>query len=115
LRDPKSCVALCCLLETRCWIIAVPLCHTEKQSDLEFSLDPKNVLVANEEQAKGTVGHVPVYPQEVAKRALELNASAIILVHNHPSGDLTPSQSDISMTHQIQRAYVHTSRLPHNR
>jgi DNA repair protein RadC len=67
-------------------------------------LDPKNVLIPDEEQAKGTVGHVPVYPQEVAKRALELNASAIILVHNHPSGDPTPSQSDISMTHQIQRA-----------
>ena len=53
-------------------------------------LDTKNVLIADEEQAKGTVGHVPVYPQEVAKRALELNASAIILVHNHRSGDPTP-------------------------
>jgi len=62
------------------------------------------VLIADEEQAKGTVDHVPVYPQEVAKRALELNASAIILVHNHPSGDPTPSQSDITMTQQIQLA-----------
>mgnify|MGYP000259210915 CR=1 FL=1 len=53
-------------------------------------LNTKNVLITDEEQAKGTVGHVPVYPQEVAKRALELNASAIILVHNHPSGDHTP-------------------------
>ena len=67
-------------------------------------LNTKNVLITDEEQAKGTVGHVPVYPQEVAKRALELNAIAIILVHNYPSGDPTTSQSDISMTHQIQRA-----------
>ena len=48
--------------------------------------------------------HVPVYPREIAKRALELNASALILVHNHPSGDPTPSQSDIDMTTQVQRA-----------
>ena len=67
-------------------------------------LDRKNVLIADEAQAKGTVDHVPVYPREVAKRALELNASAIILVHNHPSGDPTPSQSDISMTEQIDMA-----------
>ena len=62
------------------------------------------MLITDEEQAKGTVDHVPVYPREVAKRALELNASAIILVHNHPSGDPTPSQSDITMTQQIQLA-----------
>jgi len=67
-------------------------------------LDRKNVLIADEPQAKGTVDHVPVYPREVAKRALELNASAIILVHNHPSGDPTPSQADISMTEQIDMA-----------
>ena len=67
-------------------------------------LDRKNVLIADEPQAKGTVDHVPVYPREVAKRALELNASAIILVHNHPSGDPTPSQADISMTEQIDLA-----------
>lgn len=64
-------------------------------------LDAKNVLIADEEQAKGTVNHVPVYPREVAKRALELNASAIILVHNHPSGDPSPSRADIDMTAQI--------------
>jgi DNA repair protein RadC len=62
------------------------------------------VLIADEEQAKSTADHVPVYPREVAKRALELNASAIILVHNHPSGDPTPSDSDITMTQQIQLA-----------
>jgi DNA repair protein RadC len=67
-------------------------------------LDRKNILIADEEQARGTVDHVPVYPREVAKRALELNASAIILVHNHPSGDPTPSQADIDMTEQIELA-----------
>ncbi|MCK4713104.1 MAG: hypothetical protein KAT26_09515, partial [Marinosulfonomonas sp.] len=59
---------------------------------------------ADEEQAKGTIDHVPVYPREVVKRALELNASALILVHNHPSGDPTPSDEDITMTNQIQDA-----------
>jgi DNA repair protein RadC len=67
-------------------------------------LDRKNVLVADEEQARGTVDHVPVYPREVVKRALELNASALILVHNHPSGDPTPSKADIEMTRQIELA-----------
>lgn len=67
-------------------------------------LDRKNVLIADEEQARGTVDHVPVYPREVVKRALELNASALILVHNHPSGDPTPSRADIDMTQQIERA-----------
>jgi DNA repair protein RadC len=67
-------------------------------------LDRKNVLIADEEQAKGTVDHVPVYPREVAKRALELNASALILVHNHPSGDPTPSEADIAMTEAIETA-----------
>jgi DNA repair protein RadC len=67
-------------------------------------LDAKNVLIADEEQARGTVNHVPVYPREVAKRALEVNASAIILVHNHPSGDPSPSRADIEMTAQIEDA-----------
>jgi DNA repair protein RadC len=67
-------------------------------------LDRKNVLIADEPQAKGTVDHVPVYPREVARRALELNASALILVHNHPSGDPTPSEADIAMTEQIDLA-----------
>jgi DNA repair protein RadC len=67
-------------------------------------LERKNVLVADEEQAKGTIDHVPVYPREVVKRALELNASALLLVHNHPSGDPTPSDADITMTNQIQDA-----------
>jgi DNA repair protein RadC len=67
-------------------------------------LDRKNVLIADEAQQKGTVDHVPVYPREVVKRALELNASALILVHNHPSGDPTPSQADILMTQKIIEA-----------
>ena len=64
-------------------------------------LDRKNVLIADEVQQKGTVDHTPVYPREVVKRALELNASALILVHNHPSGDPTPSGADIEMTRRI--------------
>lgn len=64
-------------------------------------LDRKNRLIADEEQQRGTVDHTPVYPREVVKRALELSASAIILVHNHPSGDATPSSGDIAMTKEI--------------
>ncbi len=67
-------------------------------------LDRKNVLIADEVQQRGTVDHTPVYPREIIKRALELSASAIILVHNHPSGDPTPSQTDIDMTRQIVEA-----------
>ncbi|GAB4519186.1 MAG: DNA repair protein RadC [Parvularculaceae bacterium] len=67
-------------------------------------LDKKNRLIADEIQQRGTVDHTPVYPREVVKRALELGASAIILVHNHPSGDVTPSKADIDMTHKIRDA-----------
>jgi DNA repair protein RadC len=67
-------------------------------------LDPKNRLIADEAQAKGTVNHTPVYPREVVKRALELHATALILVHNHPSGDPTPSRADMEMTTQIRDA-----------
>lgn len=67
-------------------------------------LDRKNILIADEVQARGTVDHTPVYPREIVKRALELGASAVILVHNHPSGDPTPSQADIEMTRQITAA-----------
>lgn len=80
------------------------MAHRETEQFRLLFLDRKNVLIADEEQAKGTVDHVPVYPREVVKRALELNASALILVHNHPSGDPTPSQADISMTMQIRDA-----------
>ncbi len=67
-------------------------------------LDKKNILIADEVQQRGTIDHTPVYPREVVKRALELGASAIILVHNHPSGDPTPSRADIEMTNQIVAA-----------
>ena len=64
-------------------------------------LDKRNALIADEVQGIGTVDHTPVYPREVVRRALELSASAVILVHNHPSGDPTPSQADILMTREI--------------
>jgi DNA repair protein RadC len=67
-------------------------------------LDRKNILIADEVQARGTVDHTPVYPREIIKRALEHSASAIILVHNHPSGDPTPSKADIEMTREIAAA-----------
>ncbi len=67
-------------------------------------LDSRNRLLADEAQARGTVNHTPVYPREVVKRALELHATALILVHNHPSGDPTPSREDVRMTEQIRDA-----------
>ncbi len=67
-------------------------------------LDRKNMVIADEEQQRGTVDHTPVYPREVVRRALELQASAVIMVHNHPSGDPTPSKADIEMTKQVRDA-----------
>jgi DNA repair protein RadC len=67
-------------------------------------MDTRNRLLADEAQARGTVNHTPVYPREVVKRALELQATAIILVHNHPSGDPTPSRDDIEMTREVKQA-----------
>jgi DNA repair protein RadC len=67
-------------------------------------LNRKNMLIADEIQQRGTVDHTPVYPREVIKRALELGATAMILVHNHPSGDPTPSPADIEMTHEVRDA-----------
>lgn len=91
------------------WDALLEYCQTAMaHRDLEqfrvLYLDRKNVLMADEAQADGTVDHVPVYPREVVKRALELNASALILIHNHPSGDPTPSQADIDMTYAIRAA-----------
>lgn len=91
------------------WDALLNYCHTtmshlETEQFRVLFLDRKNVLIADEEQARGTVNHVPVYPREVVKRALELNASALILVHSHPSGDPTPSEADITMTRRIQDA-----------
>ncbi len=67
-------------------------------------LDRKNALIRHERQQRGTVDHTPVYVREVVKRALELGASALILVHNHPSGDPTPSRADIAVTRDIAKA-----------
>jgi DNA repair protein RadC len=91
------------------WTALVDYCHTamshrETEEFRVLYLDRKNELIADEAQAKGTVDHVPVYPRDVVKRALELNASALILVHNHPSGDPTPSEADIQMTYRIRDA-----------
>ncbi len=77
--------------------------HKTEQFRLLF-LDRKNVLIKDEMQQRGTVDHTPVYPREVVKRALELQASALIMVHNHPSGDVTPSRADIDMTRQVREA-----------
>ena len=81
---------------------AMARCETEEFRVL--FLDRKNHLIADEVQNRGTVDHTPVYPREIIKRALELSASSIILVHNHPSGDPTPSKTDIAMTREIAGA-----------
>lgn len=77
--------------------------ETSEQARVLF-LDRKNKLIADEIIGRGTVDHAPVYPREIAKRALELAASAVILVHNHPSGDPTPSRADIDLTRDIEKA-----------
>ncbi|SMH53548.1 RadC family protein [Azospirillum agricola] len=83
---------------------AAAMAHEPTEQFRLLFLDRKNILIADEVQQRGTVDHTPVYPREVAKRALELAASAVILVHNHPSGDPTPSRADIEMTKEIVRA-----------
>jgi DNA repair protein RadC len=88
------------------WGAVLDYCRTamafaDKEHFRILFLDKRNTLIADELQQSGTVDHTPVYPREVVKRAIELAATAIILVHNHPSGDPTPSQADIRMTRQI--------------
>ena len=75
--------------------------HETREQFRVIFLDRKNQLIADEVMGHGTVDHAPVYPREIARRALELAASALILVHNHPSGDTTPSRADIDMTREI--------------
>jgi DNA repair protein RadC len=82
----------------------IALAHLPQERFHLLFLDRKNVLIADEVQQTGTIDHTPVYPREVVKRALELHASAIIMVHNHPSGDPTPSQADIDMTGRVRDA-----------
>jgi DNA repair protein RadC len=77
------------------------MAHCEREAFRVLFLDKKNQLIADEVMNQGTVDHAPVYPREVMRRALELAASAVILVHNHPSGDQTPSSADIEMTRKI--------------
>jgi DNA repair protein RadC len=79
----------------------VALAHESREQFRVLFLDKKNQLIADEVMNRGTVDHAPVYPREVVRRALELAASAVILVHNHPSGDPTPSGPDIDMTRQV--------------
>ena len=80
------------------------MAHETKEHFRILFLNKKNELIADEIQGSGTVDHTPVYAREVMKRSLELGATAIILMHNHPSGDAKPSQADIDMTHKIIRA-----------
>jgi DNA repair protein RadC len=80
------------------------LAHAAREEFRVLFLDKKNQLILDERMNRGTVDHAPVYPREVVRRALELNASALILVHNHPSGDPTPSAADVEMTRQIVEA-----------
>jgi DNA repair protein RadC len=77
------------------------MAFADKEELRVLYLDKRNGLIADEVQQTGTVDHTPVYPREIVKRALELSATAIILVHNHPSGDPTPSRADIAMTRQV--------------
>ena len=88
------------------WSAVLDYCRTamafaDKEQFRILFLDKRNHLIADEAQQSGTVDHTPVYPREVVKRALELSATAVVLVHNHPSGDPTPSRADIQMTQQI--------------
>ena len=78
------------------------MAHDRTEALRILFLDTKNTLIADEQQQTGTVNHTPMYPREVMKRALELGATAMIMVHNHPSGDPTPSQADIRMTHELR-------------
>jgi DNA repair protein RadC len=91
------------------WTAVLDYCRAamafaEREQFRILFLDKKNGLIADEVQGEGTVDHTPVYPREVIKRALELAASAVILVHNHPSGDPTPSAADIDMTRRLIEA-----------
>ena len=88
------------------WSAVLDYCRTAQAfAEVEefriLFLDKRNQLIADEVQQRGTVDHTPVYPREVVKRALELSATAVVLVHNHPSGDPTPSRADVQMTQQI--------------
>ncbi|MDB5444154.1 MAG: repair protein [Phenylobacterium sp.] len=84
--------------------VKTALAHEAREQFRVLFLDKKNQLIADEVMNRGTVDHAPVYPREIMRRALELAASAVILVHNHPSGDPTPSAADVDMTRQVIEA-----------
>jgi DNA repair protein RadC len=84
--------------------LQVALAHEPIEQFRVLFLDRKNILIRDEQQQRGTVDHTPLYPREIVKRALDLGASSIIMVHNHPSGDPTPSRADIEMTKQVVQA-----------
>lgn len=90
------------------WQAVIDYCALSVRGEVErfhvLYLDRKNRLISDERLGVGTVDHVPVYPREVVRRALHLNASALILVHNHPSGDPEPSEADIAMTKEVEKA-----------
>lgn len=90
------------------------MAHLAQEEFRALFLDSKNVLIADECLQSGIVNHVPVYPRQIAKRALELDASAVILVHNHPSGDPEPSLADISVTHEVIDALAALSITVHD-
>jgi DNA repair protein RadC len=93
-------------LRMNSWSEVIDYCRTamafaEREQFRILFLDKRNGLIADEVQGEGTIDHTPVYPREVVRRALELSASAIMLIHNHPSGDPTPSEADVKMTKAI--------------
>ncbi len=90
------------------------MAHESREQFRVLFLDKKNALIADEIQQRGTVDHTPVYPREVVKRALDLSATAMILVHNHPSGDPSPSDADIAMTARIVEAARHLGITVHD-
>jgi DNA repair protein RadC len=92
----------------------VAMAHEQREQFRVLFLNRKNELIADEVQQMGTVDHTPVYPREIVRRALELGATALILVHNHPSGDPTPSDSDITMTAEVVKAAKSLDILVHD-
>jgi len=101
------------------WSQVLEYCHLSmgylKQEQLRLLfLDTKNCLIADEVQQTGTINHTPIFPREVVKRALDLSASAIIIVHNHPSGDPTPSKEDIEMTQHIRNVSTQLGIMLHD-
>ena len=107
IRFGRAAIALQPILDNRVRLtdyLATVLAHERIEQFRVLFLDSQDMLLADEVQARGTVNHTPVYPREVVRRALELDAKALILVHNHPSGDPTPSRDDITMTRQVHLA-----------